>query len=193
MLGRYIEGLRTQSAKRPRMRFRAFRRVTTTAREFTRSIFLSPILQALTAFSFIFFGLFYWFGFRSINDGLDAFVIAGCALVLLRFGPAAFDAIQRRKPDGACVLVFSVCMLMFSIGGQRVLREFGAELGVLRRPWVGYTFGALTAMMAFAIFCLVVAPPIQRGKYQLSPWAAVWASLIFGSILWAIIWSMRYF
>jgi hypothetical protein len=153
----------------------------------------SPLVQASAVFALVFALAFVLLPHAFVNDVLDGFAIAGAMLALYRFGCHARESLTARKPDGPQVLIVSVAGIVLSIGAIRALREFGLELGLLQSAIVGYAFGAITVVMVFSIFLLVIAPPIrhQGHSLNLTPWTALVLALLSGSVLTAVIVAVR--
>lgn len=149
----------------------------------------SPLVQSSAVFALLFVAAFALVPFALVNDVLDGFAIAGSILAAYRFGCHAREALGARKPDGPQVLIVGVAGIVLSIGAIRALREFGLELGLLQSAAVAYAFGAITVMMVFSIFLLVIAPPIRHEGHSLNltPWTALALALLSGSVLTGLI------
>ena len=158
-----------------------------------KDLFCSPIVRAYVLFMVVFIGACYVFPVTALNRFLDAFVIAGCTAALVRYGSYGLAGLRQRNPTGPDVLLASICLMTFTVGSLRVLREIGLDLGIIQSKPVAYTFAMITATMAFAIFLTVVSPPVQRGSFQLSPTAALILALLLGAVIAAVISVISYF
>lgn len=155
-------------------------------------LFRSPIIRAGLIFSLLFGVAFAIWPPQAVNDALDAFVIAGAALTLWRFGAEAWHGMRQENPDGPSVLIVAIFGLVASVGAIRILRELGLELGLIGSRGVGVAFGIITAVMVFSIFLLVIAPPVHNGRVRLSPWWALGLALASGMLLTVLLLTTRH-
>lgn len=154
-------------------------------------LYRSPIVRIYLVLALSFWALFYAFGQRVMNLVLDGYTVVGCTMVAWRFGPEAWLAIQKPRPQGSDILIVSVVGVCLSILGLRLLRLVGLELGVIDSDVVGYLFGALTTLMVYSIHLKVVAPRIRLSERWLNPWVALVLSLGGGAAISALLLLVR--
>ena len=151
----------------------------------------NPIVQALGAMMGLFAIAILFVSAETIRLVLDCYTMVGCVLVLARYHVQMIRALRVPNPNGAECLIVSIGGIALSLILLRVVRIFWDAFDVY---WLySQLMAAATAILVFSLFLKVIAPTLELGglKYELSPWAAMILAVSSGTILSAVVLTIR--
>lgn len=151
----------------------------------------SPVLQALAVFLLIILSLFSFVPVFT-NEWLDSLAIAGAIIWFTLYGTHAVNNLCKKEPNPGEMYVISSGLILFGIGGLRILRELGIDLGIISMPYVQFTFAMLSALMVFGVYMKIIAVPLHGGDRVLTPWAGLLIMLGAGTVLTIFIFILKW-
>lgn len=153
----------------------------------------SPICRAVAIFLLVVGTAWYFIDDKILlSETLDAFVIAGAGVYFYRFRDAIFEAFRQGKPSSTAMYICGVALMVAMSGFARIFRFFAPHPG--GGDGTALMLAGVTSLVAISIFLLSVAPPINDGKIQLTPYAAAALALGTGTALaLAMVWGRMMF